>query len=131
MTFQYERDDDARRIVVRFTGEFDQAELLAILARHRTENVGRYGVLYDLRGLTGHPTTEGMRDFINREAINIATEGPRGPIAFLATHPVTYRVACTCAALGRPLLAIEVFRDRSDADSWLAVHAVKQQGPTP
>jgi hypothetical protein len=119
MPFQYDRDDVLRRVVVTFQGEFDLDDGLEVLKRNRLEELGSYGILYDVRGWTGPPSISDLRVFMSEEASNISREGPRGPIAILATEPIMYNMACTYAVLGRPILNIKVFRDRAEAEAWL------------
>jgi len=118
MAVRYERDDVNRRVVVTFKGKFDSEECLAILEQHRLGNVGNYSVLYDFIASTGAPTVSDLRRFMSVEMS--ASPGPRGPIAIVTLDSVLYSRVCTYAALGRPQLNIEVFRDRKEADSWLA-----------
>jgi len=119
MSFQYERDDANRRVLVTFSGDFSMAEGFAVLERNQSENVGGYAVIYDVRGWTGPPSISDLRNFMTKEASNVSPTGQRGPIAILAVDPIMYSMACTYAVLGKPALNIRVFRDRRDADAWL------------
>jgi len=121
MSFQYDRDDALRRIVVTYEGEFDFADGMAVLERHRIEDVGSYAILYDVRRWTGSPSMSDLRVFMSEDAANVSPSGSRGPIAILVTEPVMYSRACTYAVLGSPALNIKVFRDRSEAENWLRV----------
>jgi hypothetical protein len=49
----YERDDVHRRVVITIQGPFEPADSLAAIERWRGEGVGAYGMLYDLRAMTG------------------------------------------------------------------------------
>jgi hypothetical protein len=44
-------------VVVTIQGPFQTDDVLAIMARQRGEGTWTCGSLYDLRGVTGHPTT--------------------------------------------------------------------------
>src|SRR6266852_4395457 len=113
MPSRYERDDVFRRVVVTVEGPFAVADFLTVIERWRGEDVGIYGMLYDLRGMTGEPAIDDLRQFMSEAA---RTTQPRGPIAILATDPAIYRRACTYAALGRSTtLTIGVFRDLDKA----------------
>jgi hypothetical protein len=57
MPIRYDRDDAPRRVVVTIQGPFQTDDVLAIMARQRGEGTWTCGSLYDLRGVTGHPTT--------------------------------------------------------------------------
>lgn len=120
MPFDYQRDDANRRVLVTYAGSFHAAEAMAILARNLAERVGAYGTLYDLTKVIGHPTVDDLKRFIQEELKNTPMEGPRGPIALVATDDAVYRMACTYAVLGRHRLQIGVFTDRMEAERWLA-----------
>src|SRR6266852_4140104 len=117
MPIRYERDDVNRRVVVTVQGPFAVADFLAVIERQRGDEAWTYGMLYDLRGMTGEPAIDDLRQFMSEAA---RTTQPRGPIAILATDPAIYRRACTYAALGRSTtLTIGVFRDLDKAEEWL------------
>jgi hypothetical protein len=120
--FTYTRDDDQRRIEITFTGKFGVEDSLAAIERRRTEPDGEsYGVLYDLRELSGYPTVADLKRFMSADAPSLDEPkgNRRGPMAILVTDPALYGMACTYRALGQSKLVIEVFRDRDDADAWL------------
>ena len=53
-------------------------------------------------------------------------EGPRGPVALLATARALYGRLCRYAALGRlTTLTIGVFRDLDEAEQWLTAQTEK------
>src|SRR6266852_2740584 len=117
MPFRYERDDARRRVVVTVEGPFAVADFLAVMERQRDDGAWTYGMLSDLRGMTGEPAIDDLRQFLSETA---RTTEPRGPLAILATDPAIYRRACTYAALGRSTtLTIGVFRDLDKAEEWL------------
>jgi hypothetical protein len=123
MPFDYERDDTQHRVVITFRGAFQASDGTAAIQRHHAEGVWTYGVLYDLRALTGHPTMADLRQFMTEDAPAPAAETRRrGPVAFVATDSDLYRNACSYAELGRGMVTIEVFRVRDEADRWLAAH---------
>jgi hypothetical protein len=120
MPIRYERDDARRRVVVTVQGPFSVADFLAVMERQRDERAWTYGMLSDLRGMTGEPAIDDLRQFLSEAAR--ATE-PRGPVALLATDPVIYRRACTYATLGSATLTVGVFRDLDEAEQWLTAQA--------
>jgi hypothetical protein len=79
-----------------------------------------YGMLFDLRGMTGEPTLADLRELMVQASSHRPAERPRGPVALLATEAILYSRLCTYAALARGKLTIEVFRDLDEADRWLA-----------
>lgn len=69
MPIRFERDDADRRITVVYSGTFQLSDALAILERHRSENVATYAFLYDLRGLTGQPTIDDLRHILDARIV--------------------------------------------------------------
>jgi hypothetical protein len=65
MPIRYELDDLRRRVVVTIEGLFTQADFRAIIERRRADNTGAYGILYDLRGMTGEPTIADLQQFMS------------------------------------------------------------------
>jgi hypothetical protein len=120
MPIRYERDEARRRVTIAIQGPFHPADFLSVIERWRGEDVGDYGMLYDLRGMTGEPTLADLRQFMSEAS---KTTQPRGPLAILATDPGIYRRACTYATLSRGTLTVEVFRYLERAEEWLAAHA--------
>ena len=120
MPIRYERDDARRRVVVTIQGPFAVADFLAVMERQRDDGAWTYGMLSDLRGMTGEPAIDDLRQFMSEAE---RTTQPRGPVAILATDPVIYGRACTYAALTRATLTIEVFRDLDKAEQWLTAQA--------
>ena len=119
MPFDYQIDSVRRRVWVTYEGDFRPDEGLAIINRTRTEGAGGYGVLYDLSYLTGNPTIEHMKRFIQEELRSMPLSGARGPIAIVAVADEIYRMACVYKVLGRSRLRIKVFNERSEAEMWL------------
>jgi hypothetical protein len=123
MPIHYERDDVRRRVVITFPGTYQVSDGLDAIERHHAEGAWTYGVLYDLRSLQGHPNVSDLKAYMERDSQPPAGESrPRGPVAILTPDPIVYGIACTYAALGRPTITIEVFRDWNDADRWLVAH---------
>ena len=123
MPIGFDRDDARRRVLITVHGAFEAVEILAAIERQGVEQTWSYGVLYDLRGMTGAPTMDDLRKIFSESVPKRSTESGGGPIALLVTDSVLYGLACTYAALGRSKMTIEVFRDWDDAESWLAAHA--------
>jgi hypothetical protein len=119
MPVRYDRDDVRRRVAITVEGELRTSEMLTVAEQHGGEDTWGYGMLFDLRRMTGHPTPADLRAMIDQAASSRPIEQLRGPVAIVATDPIVYRVACTYAALGHAKLAIQVHRDVDEADLWL------------
>jgi len=120
MPLLHRRDDVNRRVVVTATGPFCSADMVDFLEGQRDDGTWTYDVLYDTRGMSGHPTIEDLRMFIKLHAEADAEQSPRGPLALLWTDANLYAIACLCAALGGTQRTVDVFRDRDEAVTWLA-----------
>jgi len=120
MPIRYERDDARRRVVVTIKGAFAIEDFLAVIERQRGDNASAYGLLYDLRGMTGAPTIAELRQAMSQ---SVQTHRRRGPLALLATDPALYDRAYTYAALGYSTLTVGVFRDWGEAEQWLTAQA--------
>jgi hypothetical protein len=96
MPIRYETDDARRRAVVRMQGPFTMADFRAVIERQRRDNASSYGLLYDLRGMTGEPTIADLRQSMSQIA---ETHRLRGPIAILPTDPAINARAGTYEAL--------------------------------
>ena len=116
MPIRYERDDTRRRVMVTVQGTLEP-DALAVIERQRLDDAWSYGLLYDLRLMTGHLTIAELRPILSQASQRRSEQ--RGPVAILATDPIVYNMACSYAALGRSTLTIEVFRDVSEAEQWL------------
>jgi hypothetical protein len=118
MPIRYERDDTSRRVVVTMDGPFNTAVFRAVNELH-SPDTWSYGMLFDLRGMTGEPTIAELRQIMNESVARRPGTGARGPVAILAIDPALYGRMCTYAALRRATLTIEVFRYLDRAEEWL------------
>jgi hypothetical protein len=101
-------------------------DLLAIMARQRAEGTWTYGILYDLRGMTGQPTIADLQ-LLSERARGYSGQPPSGPVALLTVDPTLYERLSTYAALARsPALTIGVFRDWEKAEHWLTAQEERQ-----
>jgi hypothetical protein len=119
MPIEYSRDDRTRRAVIVITGPFDAEALVELVEQHRAAGVWTYGLLCDMRRMTGEPTMETLREFTSLTDRRPG-EPLRGPVAVLTTDPAIYRRACTHAAMAKAHATIEVFRDKAEAEAWLS-----------
>jgi hypothetical protein len=120
MPIRYERDDARRRVVITFPGPYQASDGLDAINRHHAGGAWTYGVLYDLRSLSGQPNIADLKSLMEIDIHPPAGESrQRGPVAVVAPNPIIYSMACTYAAMGRATMLIEVFRDWQEADQWL------------
>ena len=122
MPFEYERDDDRRRITVRPIGSLTADTTSRIAERHRDENAWGYAMLFDLTLLTAAPHRDEVQriaDYVQRQA----NHRPRGPVAIIAPDAALFGLARMYAAFADPGLPLRVFRDAADAEQWLSTIA--------
>jgi hypothetical protein len=79
MSIRYERDDANRRVVIIVQGTIERSEAFAVIGRHRLEDAWSYGLLYDLRFMTGSLTLAQLRPILGRASQRRAAA--RGPLA--------------------------------------------------
>ena len=114
----YDCSDGIRRIVVTVIERLEIEHIQGGLERQRRESTTSYGVLYDLRGVSGiAPVDQLVR--LRAEAINDAGD-PWGPAAIVTLDTNTYNIACHHVMLTQAGGRIEVFLDREEAEMWLA-----------
>ena len=61
MSIRYERDDASRRVVIIVQGTIEPDDVFAVIGRQRLDNAWSYGLLYDLRFMTGRLTLAKLR----------------------------------------------------------------------
>jgi hypothetical protein len=123
MPISYSRDDAQRRIVAIGEGAFRAEDILGVLDRMRADGTWTYGVLYDLRRMTGSPTLSDLGRL--RESVGQpGPDGEHGPRAVVISDPALYARICAYKMLGPPG-RFEVFSDRAEAEAWLAVHTTR------
>lgn len=119
MPIRYELDDCHRRVVATIEGPFQVDDMLEIMARQRAEQTWTYGILYNLRGITGQPTVADLR-LLTESSGRYPEQAPRGPVALLAADATLYGRLSMCTAHGQSApLTIGVFRERTEAEQWL------------
>ncbi len=114
------RDDAARTAVATGEGAFRPDDIFNLLETLRHSGAWAYGVILDLRRMTG-PTN--VADLKRIRDITSPISGPddrRGPLAIVATVEGLYAMACAYAALSGHQGRVGVFRERVEADQWLA-----------
>lgn len=123
MPFDYERDDDRRRITVRPIGSLTADTTSRIAERHRDENGCGYAIVFDLTLLTAAPHRDEVQriaDYVQRHA----DHRPRGPVAIVTPDTTLFDLACMYAAFAGPEMPLRVFRDAAGAEQWLNTVAV-------
>src|SRR5229473_38088 len=95
MPIRYERDDVSRRVMLTVQGPIEPDDAFAVIDRQRVDPTWSYGLLYDLRLMTGRLTLAELRPILGRASQRQAAA--RGPIAILATDPLVYDMACSYA----------------------------------
>jgi hypothetical protein len=115
----YDCSEGSRRIVITVIERLQLEYIEGALGRQRRESTTSYGVLYDLRGVSGVPPVDQLVR-LRAEAIN-GTRGPWGPAAIVTLDTNTYNIACHHVMLTQAGGRIEVFLDREEAEMWLAL----------
>jgi hypothetical protein len=121
MPIRYQREDARRRIRLTVEGAFQMDDVSAISSRRHDDGTWAYGTLLDLRMMTEHPTVADLRQVASNVIAREISEGPRGPVAILATDEAHYALACAYAALRRSTQSVQVFRVPDEAEQWLTL----------
>jgi hypothetical protein len=122
LELDYTVDDTARLIHASVAGPFDRDVFLDMLERMRAEGTWSYGTLLDLRGLTGLPSFDDLRQIARVATRTDSERQHRGPLAILTEDAALFGMACTYAAMSTAR-DVDVFSDASDADLWLLLRA--------
>jgi hypothetical protein len=121
MPIQYERDDDARRIVITAIGEVTFDEVLAVLDRQVGDGAWSYSVLYDARAGVNEPPLEDVRRLVLHVGRLTTERGPRGPVALVTSNPRMFKMGRAYGDLGElTALNFQVFKTVEEAEQWLA-----------
>src|SRR5437879_4076027 len=64
MSIRYEHDDASRRVVIIVQGTIEPDDAFAVIGRQRLDNAWSYGLLYDLRFMTGRLTLAELRPIL-------------------------------------------------------------------
>jgi hypothetical protein len=124
MPITYERDDSRRRITVTLAGVVALEELLAIVDRQATEGTWSYGMLYDATRVAKARagTSDEVRRVVRHVIGRVAEHGERGPVAIVTDNPADYELVRAYSTLSaRAEIAVDVFRDPTDAERWLTL----------
>ena len=118
MPFQYERDDNRRRIIIRITGSFAMADIFGVVDRHHAEEVWGYAMLYDLTDLVGAPDAAEIAqisDYVQRHV----NQRPLGPVAFVVPQPVTFGMVRMYSMMNDGKFNVGAFHTVEAAERWL------------
>ena len=127
MPISYARRDAQRLVVLTVEGPFSAAEIADVMRRHEADDAWELGVLWDLRGMTGQPTTDDLWSFSRAYAHDPRNPSrSRGPVAVVTTDSEMYRSACLYVVMARPRLDIDVFERLDEAEQWLAGRLAKR-----
>ncbi len=121
----------AKCVVTTIEGPFQVDDMLAVMARQRAERTWTYGILYDLRSMTGEPTTADLQ-LLSERARGYLGQPPLGPVALLTVDPTSYERLSDVRGT-RPIdgpLTIGVFRDWEKAEQWLTTEMRETRAPT-
>jgi hypothetical protein len=122
MEMSIELDHARRRINLVVAGPFNVEKMRDLMMSRPRDDTWGYGVLFDIRGMTGVPSIRDVREL--SPSPKDTSQAGRGPIALLVTDTAQYNLACAYVAMaGRTRLA-QVFHDRREAEDWLATRRV-------
>jgi hypothetical protein len=116
MPFQYVRDDDRHRIRITLSDPLTVAELTASIERQFADGAWLYGLIVDARSVVAQPIDIPSFQAHVRELV--ATHGPRGPVAFVATESGVIGSAQRYI-FGSKSESMEVFWALDDAQRWM------------
>ena len=120
MPISYERRDEKSLVVLKVEGPYDSNEFVEVMRRHEAEGAWAFGLLWDLRQMSGRPTTNDLWSFSSAYAHDPqGSSRPRGPIAVVTTDDEMYRSACLYVVMAKPRLHIDVFKQIDEAEQWL------------
>ena len=117
-------DHAQRLIVMTRCGPFNLRGLRASIERQAADGLWSYRTLCDERANTSVPTTAEVRELADYVKALIRAHGRRGPVAIVTHNVTTYGMGRMYGALTEPTaLNVQIFRDRDEAESWLAAQA--------
>ena len=119
MPFHLTTDDTAKRVIAVGEGEFLTEELLELLTRLRDSGAWSYGMVLDLRRMTGGTTVRDLTLIKQIADPADRSSDRRGPLAIVVASEALYVMARAYAALSRSS-RVGVFRDLPEAEQWLA-----------
>jgi hypothetical protein len=125
MAYDYQCDESKRLVSITMRGPFAVLDVLNVIERQRSDGTWAFGMLVDVRLMTGVPALPELRQIATADATNGEASERRGPLAVVVTDPVLYAKACAYQTLAGSARPIEVFRDREAAEFWLAERTPK------
>lgn len=130
--FDYVRDDVARRIRVRVLEPLPADDLLAIVDRQIAEGAWAFGLVYDLRALTGtHAASPADARLATERSLEYQRQhGPRGPVAVVTRDVKMIGLGQAHAhEAARRGVEVQVFWDLAEAEHWLTSWSPRPAGP--
>jgi hypothetical protein len=116
------REDERRRFTAIGKGPLSAEEILVFMAGHRVGEYRPYAMLLDVTEATFEVTVEDMHAFASRGDALRTAEGPRGPVAIVASRPGVFGLSRMYETLAeiKDLPPVRVFHTTQAADEWLA-----------
>ncbi len=126
MPIHTEQHDARRLLIATATDRVTLPELLSMLAAQSSDAAPGYSLLFDTREATVSLDVTDVKRLADEVVRRKHQQQERGPIAIVvkAAHVIelsrTYKMLCEIS--GRDT-AVQTFRSRSDAETWLAGRA--------
>jgi hypothetical protein len=118
--FDYVRDDGRRRIRIKAHQPLQGNDLIAIVDRQVREDAWAYGMLYDLRAVSGATPKGDLREVADHVLAYVTLHGARGAVALVTRTVDMIGTGQMYAFLGaRAGIKVEVFWDLAEAERWL------------
>src|ERR1700682_2257810 len=118
MPVEYVLDQARQRLTIIGQDPIGEPDVVEWLERQAVDGAWAYSTLVDLRLVAWNPTTEEIRRILRRIVTLSVTDGPRGPVAVVATQPALLGMAHMYSALSEQ--AVEAFYEVAEAERWLA-----------
>jgi hypothetical protein len=122
MPCDYLVDHSRRRIVLTPRDPVSVTDVVAAVERQATDGTWAWATLIDSRLRTSAPTAAAIRQLLARVRALSDVQGPRGPVAMVASMPAMYGMARMYATLGESVTNMQVFGDLAEAEQWLDSH---------
>lgn len=120
MPVSYQVDLTHRRIRITVRDAVTVAQLQATVDRQLADDMWTFGVLVDLRLINRPTSLEDLHTFAAHVRQLVDVNGPRGPVAIVATNAAALGAAHIYAHFsGRADRLVDVFWSLEEAEQWL------------
>jgi hypothetical protein len=129
MPFDYEKDDERRRIRLTLQDPLSVQDLIASVERQFEDDAWTYGVLVDARQIQSATTPAEIAAFRAHVEKMAAVHGPRGPVAIVARAAGAIAGGQMYRSVGdrtTDVGMVEVFWDAHQAERWLDAHVISR-----